>query len=32
VTTTPATNQTGNQPGNPSDNSRGTPPPAGGVN
>jgi penicillin-binding protein 1A len=32
VTTTPATNQTGNQPANPSDNSSGTPPPAGGVN
>jgi penicillin-binding protein 1A len=32
VTTTPATNQTGNQPPNPSDNATGTPPPAGGVN
>jgi penicillin-binding protein 1A len=30
--TTPATNQTGNQPANPSDTSHGTPPPAGGVN
>jgi penicillin-binding protein 1A len=32
VTTTPATNQTGNQPANPSDNATGTPSPAGGVN